>query len=61
VHAITGRVLGTIGRVPGTISRMPATVGRMSEEIAVEYHTCLRPYRAEPGTLDISHGWNGYV
>jgi hypothetical protein len=23
----------------------------------VEYHTCLTPYRAQPGTLDMFHGW----
>jgi hypothetical protein len=57
VHATTGRVYGTIGRVPGTIGQVPRTVGRMMEEIAAEYHTCLMPYRAEPGTSNMFHRW----
>jgi predicted sugar kinase len=60
VHATTGRVHATIGRVPGTIGRVPRTIGRvpsgkMSEEIAMEYHTRLTPYRVEPDTPDIFH------
>jgi hypothetical protein len=49
VHVTTGRASKTIGQVP-------ATVVRLSEEIAAQYHTCLTPYRAEPGTLDMSDG-----
>jgi predicted sugar kinase len=62
VHATTSRVYATIGRVPGTIGRVHetigrvlGTVGRMREEITVEYHTCLTPYRAEPHTSDMFH------
>jgi hypothetical protein len=28
-------------------------------EIAEEYHTCLTPYRAKPGTSDMFHRWIG--
>jgi hypothetical protein len=56
-----GRVPRTIGRVHATTGRVPAIVGMMSEEIAAKYHTCLMLYRAEPGTLDMSHRWSVHV
>jgi hypothetical protein len=51
----------TTDRVHIIIGRVPATVGRMSKEIIVEYHICLTPYRAEPGTSDMFHRWIRYV
>jgi hypothetical protein len=35
---------------------VPVTVSWRREEIAAKYHTCLTPYRAEPGTSDMSDG-----
>jgi hypothetical protein len=56
-----GSMPATTGQVPKTIGRVPTTVDRMSEEIAAEYHTCLTPYRAKPGTSDMFHKWIRHI
>jgi hypothetical protein len=61
VHATTGRVYATVGRVPATVDRVPLTVDRRREEIVVEYHTYLIPYRVKPHTSDMFHKWIGHV